>query len=426
KHLMFNDPDPHVRQESVTGLAPFPSKKNIHDLIKFLVNEKNKMVALRGEAVLLAIPAQRLIKAFKRVLKTKDEEIKNRVLLLYSSFQKKSDVYLYYLIRELKKAKNDKARLPIIESLGLLENQKALTVLNENLHASPLIAYASMSSIVRIWKFSRDFPIIDYLESKSLVDINKQIALKHFIKISKESDYTKQVIETLTKFLRHTNLNLRYLAVQALSILKDKSILEPFMMSIFSKLDDSTQEILKKTVVNIISDDTASLTSLLEEYKHNPTAMNEILSMVEKSTRIRAKFLSLWPQLTDSPLDLLNSPYSGSLMRIVLSLIMEQKITLSQLLHTLQSDEKKIKLLSLFSRQIKNHPTLKTEIPPHIITKWLDDAPPESSKDMIGLLGHSNSEKAIPLLVSIALDRRYEHVHAAAVNSLGNLVGGAV
>jgi len=421
---MYNDTDPLVRQQAVSGLANFPSKNTIQELVRFLVFEKSKMVSLKTEAVLLSIPAHKLVKGLKKALKSEDITTRNKVMLLYSNFQKSSPAYFQWLKTQLKKAKSDKDKLPMIESLGLLENQKALPLLDAGLNESPLIAYASMSAIIKIWGTNKNFPVFKYISNTKISATITQIALKHFTKICTPEMFDDNTTHCLIAYLKSPDLNTRYFATQALAILKDNSLVAHFLETLLSETDKTNYNLLKNSVIKIISDAPETIIPLIKNHLNDTKIITEILALIRDCHLSAEKILNIWPALVSPPIDLLQSNHVNEVLEITLPKLYNAQLTINDLVEKLKTDEEKIKILSLFAVFLEKYPTLKSTLPVSQIQTWLSNTQTESQTKLIQLLKHSASTQPINLLVKLICKTKSSPIREQAAQSLNQIMGG--
>lgn len=249
-----DDQDSNVRQEALLGLALFPRQKVVEHLLRLLVSDHDRMVVLKGEAVLLSISQKKLIRALKKVLHDHNFAVRSKAVLMLSEFHPNLSIKYYeFLMREIKKAKSTKEKMPFLQSLGIVGYAEAAPYLREMIHSSDkVLSYTAMVSLLKIYAKMGSFPILDLLKDESLSNLLRQMVMKIFVKQAHRNQYTDELMIFLLDYLKSQHINLRYLAARVLIASEDERFLEPLFAMILAETDGSIRLLLKEYVLQAV------------------------------------------------------------------------------------------------------------------------------------------------------------------------------
>lgn len=426
KYLMAissGDPDPRVRQESLLGLADFPSAQAIRQLLFVVVNDSNRMVVLKGESVLLAMPVKKLIAGLKRLLNVSDKRIVNKAMLLFAEFQKNSTSYYRYLIKGLRRAASDKEKLPYVEALGIMGRFEAVSELESLLSGSPLLSYAALIAILRIWGRREDFETLKYLTYPGFSSVMKQMVLKHFLKADNLKMYRRDLTDHFIELLSNSNLNLRYLAAQALSKVPENFIVDPLLQMMLRETDLSSIKLLRENIANILRAKPDLFPEIFERYRHNEAAVHLIFGYLREVSLSRSESLRLFTQLFTDANRFLVTEHGDEFAELICQFLTHHKLTPEDLLEALRPFDLRHTVLDTVMKILKSLQGIKLTLSvPKFMTelKARDDF---SKKPLIELLAFSDSSEAIPALVSVTCDDAFLEFHQTASRGLGKVMG---
>lgn len=415
------DPEPLVRQEAVLGLSLYPSKYSISKLIDIYLKEKDRLVQLKAEAVLLAVPLRILKPCFNKFLRKKDSHIRQKIIPLYAYFRQGSKQYAQYLAKQLSQTQKETEKLAIIEAIGIISHKNSTAVLEKNLYNSVLVAYAAMSSLIRINHSEKSFPLLKYLQDSKIPELCQQIALKHYLKIASPQHKPSGIINALIKLLNHPTLNMRYLASQALVKFDEPSAFAPFARSLLNEKDPTASKLLETSLIQFIEKYQEKLLPSMSELINDHKALLQVLALFKKCRLSGKEFLSLWPKLAETPLDLLksNADEQEALVNIAFPLIKNQIILYNDLVQSLASQDSKNKLIRLLHRKLKKEKDF--HFPIHFIPPKDWGIEEELLSDRILILGYSNNNLQIKQLVRIICHTKHESNRKAAQIALNHI-----
>lgn len=421
--LSLHDPSPLVRQECLSACLTYPSFKVMRHIISVLTHEKDRVVTLKGESVLLSMPKKVLVKSLKRLLKSRDAAIRHRTMHLYAEHQEGSDEYLSYLKRQFESAGNPKEKIPIIESLGLLENKKAITFLEKHIFANPLLTYTGLMAIAKLWEKSQDFPIIKYLTHPQISDLFKQIPLKHLLKLNVPKFCTPELVTILIKLLDSKNLNVRYLSAQALVQMKEERILVPFFNTIINETDHTARNLLKENIIEFFHRNPLLFVKLFQEYKEQSEAITLLFSLFKESKLSKDNILLLTKTLIEPPLNMLDQVYHTLLIETLFHYLTDKTISLENLITMGVSEELTALLFErLYQQKYRGNPHLKLKLPIPQLLLLIKNEGLDQRKSLVELMGKSDSNQTIPHLIDFLTDNSLASLHPSAAASLKQLI----
>lgn len=416
-HYSKEDPDPMVRQEALLGLAQFPTKSVIRHLISILVHDQNRLVVLKGEAVLLTMPVSRLIRALRSILKDPDQKVYDKAVLLFAEFQKESSRFFRYLVKSLKNCKSDKEMLPFIEAIGIMKQKKGISILEKYLNRSPLLTYAALSAILKIWGKSEEFPVLDYLQRDNLNVLNKQIVIKHFIKIDSVQMYTQEVVDEFVRILRHENLNLRYLAAQALAKVPRDNIVEPLIQMMMREIDPASLKLLRENIGLILQNHPGIFPKMFHKFQNEAQVMEIFFTYMKDIPLSREQILKLLSDFFLNSHAYLMSNYQEKFIDVIFYYLLTKKINFTDLFPVLESFDQKNSILHLILHKMKRRQGFRADLPVPMILEWMQ-TDVFSKELLIELLGYSDSLDVIPALVSLVSreDKAYHPFISKSLN----------
>jgi len=395
KKVSLEDEDPHVRQEALVELSVLPAQEVIVHLLQILATEKNRMVTLKCESVLLSMPTDRLIEGLEKILhegRWGHDIIKNRALLLFAEFQKDSESYFYYLVEGLNQVPDVKSKLPFIEALGILENQRAIPILEKYLNGPSILAYATIQSILKIIRVYPQYPLHSYLEDPALPSLLKQMILKHIVRMEGTIPGTARLIDCLLGFLKDKTINIRYLAVQALLRTDFPFPLEKLVESIFQETDASTLKSLHEGLQRQVSKTPDTWLNLLRHFQKNQGIISYLFSMMPSHISFEEGEKYFFRSLLDSSQDLIPQEFKPVVVDFFCGLLIKKRISWKNLLECFEHHPQK----SVWSEAIQS--------------------------SLLELLGEAGQGSGIPFLVRILLNSHAVSFHSVARKSLHHIL----
>ncbi|EKD41637.1 MAG: hypothetical protein ACD_73C00609G0002 [uncultured bacterium] len=277
KKMSLEDESPLVRQEAVTALESYFNPGLVKHLLKIMVHDKDRYVMLRAESVLMEKPFHQLTQGLKKVLKSKDEKAAFKAILLYAASHRDSPEVLRYLLSEYKKAASDQIRVVYIQAIGFLEQSESIPFLQERLADGILISYAAAVSLTKIWRQLGGDYIYSILSEKNLQPLVIQIILKQLTK--RDCAPAPDMIAFLAGWLRHDNLNVRYLAGQIVGKSRNIEAFRQIVVAMLAEVDPSNKSSLEKL--------------FLDYLLINPSFLENVLPLFEEKTNDSPYYLSL-------------------------------------------------------------------------------------------------------------------------------------
>ncbi|MBI2066561.1 MAG: HEAT repeat domain-containing protein [Deltaproteobacteria bacterium] len=422
-HFSAEDPDPLVRQEALLGLRHFNSRNVVGHLLAVLVREKERLVKLQCEGVLLGMPEKELVRSLRRLLGKQDEKLRAKALLLLAEFQPDSEE-LYRLVTErLQRSPHDRGKLPFIEALGLFNLAKVIPHLEKELKGSGPLAYAAMTSLVRLWDKGIKVDLLRYLSDLQISPLLKQIILRSFVRKGASFLASQDLLKILTQFLKDENINIRYLAAQGLMTLDPAKAFDPVLEAFLKETDQTSLKFMKEGIFQTLWRDPRQLVDAIARYRTHPEVIALFFSALKERPVSGDQFLSLLKSLALPPVGLFSSEYrhlGNDLIRFYLS---HKKITLTSLLECLSDLSERWEILSSLTAFLEKEPDLRVALSADLVRQWLSDPEEDHQRTIVSLLGFSEGYEATQPLVEIVCDDQRSFLHEEAVRSLHRLIG---
>jgi hypothetical protein len=381
------------------------------------------MVVLKGEAVLFTMPTAKLVSGLKKVLKIEDNKIKNKVLLIFSEFQKTSESFFDYLAISLKKAKNDKELLPYIECLGRIQHKKSIPILESQLDGSPIISYSALVSLLRAWGQNEKFPVMRYLEHEKLNDVTKQMALKHYVKIISSENISEVMVNKFLDLLKSTNLNLRYIASQALVKVQEDSVAEPFFSALVKETDDTAKKLLHKNLAVFFETKPILFVSIFESHINDAAAIEELFNVIKDTELDKHKTLEILLGLILDPANILQTNYKEMYIDLFISFLNKQWLTLDEFLEIIGTMPQRRDFIILFAKGLGNLTDTETSLHSEKIELWLKEGITMQTEALMKLMTFTEKKRAIQTLVSVICDDTLSSQHGFAAQALNDVLG---
>ncbi|MDO8527781.1 MAG: HEAT repeat domain-containing protein [Deltaproteobacteria bacterium] len=421
--ISMEDPDPLVRQESLHEMGLFPTTQVIGHLLQILVYAKERILVLKAEGILLSMPQSLLLHGLKKVLKHEDQTLKNKAMLIFAEFEKNSKDYFDFIVGGFEKATDDKQRLPYIEALGALEDPRAVSILEKYLHASYLIAYATMNALVKIGSAGRKgISVVKYLEDEKLNPLLKQMVLKYLTKRGNPEMFTDNLVRHLISCLKSDNTNIRYLSAQSLVLSGRENILDPLFEMVLRETDPTSVKFLEESILKLLSKTPSLFITLIRQYDKNRRAVVLLFELMKRGNLSGGQVLSLLPSIFGAPLFLLRSSYKAVCVDFLFFIIFHRRLTLESVLEKLEGVPEKEYLLPLLVQKYKEHPSFAVLLSATTIEKWLQTESRLQKEAMIDLMGQSRGRSPIPFLVTLMCSEKFAAYHERAAGALHQIL----
>jgi len=422
--LSVNDPDPLVRQESLLEMAFFPSPTVINHILHLITKEKDRIVLLKGEGVLLSFPEPELLHGLKKSLNSKNQAVKDKSVVLMAEFQHGSDTYFNFLIRDLHQTKTEKEKLPIIEALGVLGNKKAIPILEQFLTANALVSYVAMNALIRVWKNDPTRPVITYLQNNQLSVLAKQMILQNLLRSGIKGMSAKELADVLMPYLKHSNLNLRYLSAQIILKLDRDDAFESLLEVLKEEKDPTTFNLLKENLIRLFSEKPAFLLTLITKYYQHSETLKMILEMIKEVDWFGEKVILIITTLLAKPIDLMFSTEREHFVDFITNLIVHHKISFESLLQAIHPFPEKEKLLGDLALRFRQE-NFVVAIPIPLLATWLPESHDKQGEAIIELMGISQKREAINPLIALICDPAMTSLKKKAISTLNYLITGS-
>ncbi|MBI2083806.1 MAG: HEAT repeat domain-containing protein [Deltaproteobacteria bacterium] len=421
--VSLEDPDAYVRREGLLGLCSFQTVETIHHLLTVLVTEKERIVRLQCEGVLLSMPPELLTSGLQKILKLKNDPVREKAILLFASLHQKSSFFFDFLVQELKRQKEDKKKILLLQAFGELADERGLPVLSSYLTGSPPIAYAAFSALIQIWKRQGNPDVTPYLQNPQFSPLLKQMVLRFIVRQAKSIRNQEALIPILTTFLDHANTNIRYLSTQILVQIAAKSTYGALLKTFLKEADPTAQKFLADHLVLLGWTDPDLLASSLAPYKDQPEIISLFLSLLKKEYASRDQFLKLFQALLEPPLTLHETVLRDDIAKFLLHHLQEDPTLLPLALEEIDKIPGSLPLLRSFIELLGFQPkSCRILLPFSLLKNWFETADEEKQNLIIDLMGLSSERSPIPFLVSLVANPSLSRLHSRVSKNLNKLI----
>lgn len=411
-NIITSDPDPQVRQEAVLSMNNYPSRNTIIRLIRCQSKEKNRVVQLKIQAVLLAMPHNLLLRILRSEIKTTDIEYRTILMKLYVYFESDKQYCYSHLSKIYSSAASDKERLHIIETVGLLKYQESLTWLNSLLNKQALLSYTAMTAIIKVWgNHNPDFPIMSYLKSENLNETTKQVALKHFVKVARDETLTKDIINHLVELLNHSQFNIRYLAAQGLAKSNDQTIFIPFVLNLLKEEDPTAKKLTRSSLIQYVRNHPSEIVPLLNKISGLKQAEETVFELIVDSHLPSHKIIELWPYFFTTFSKEKLQCHIDSICRIPIAAILAtQGLILEDLLRAIPELELQDLVLTTVYKLLESRNTKNLHAPIQLFEARIQNNI-AISEHVLKILSYSQNHAPVALLTRLLCLEQYNHLH---------------
>lgn len=422
--LAQKDPDPAVRQEALLGLADFPMLRVIVQILEILVAEKNKMVLLKAESVLIGMPPAEVVRGLQHVWRHGSKEVHMKAMFYLAYFQEESDEFFRQLAAGLKRAKEDKLKVVYLETLGILGNPKAVDILHPFVKGPPFLAYTAVGALVRLSHHGKVWRLVPYLRDPSLSDILKQTLLKDLVRRGKWIDFTDELVDCLTEFLKSDKINMRYLSAHALILAGRESSIRPLLEMLLREKDPTTLKFLKESILSYLTQNPQTYLLLLEKFQNQPEALSLLLSLMNGILIDRQTVVYLIDSLLSSCLRLQEGIHAEPFGDLLASWIRRNHVPLEWILERIVGDPKKEEMFPFLIRYFVRAPA--PDLVPSVgkLKGWFENGSAALRGTLLELVCYSKDPQAARLPTVVLCHEALKLHHPKAMKALQTLIWG--
>ncbi len=415
------DPDPLVRQEALIGLSTFPPRKIILPILSLMATEKSRMVLLKGEGLLLGINIQDLESELSKALQSKNTKIRERAQLLMSELGRNSESFCKKLLEKAMRIKSPKERLTLIEALGNTQSHNAIAWLETLLNTDPLTSYAAISALLKIWGENPQQPILKYLQHQKSA-ITRQNVLKHLVKKNIPLKSNTDLEKYLMGLLEDANLNIRYLATQALLKINSSMLLHPLMKTLLNESDPTTFQLLRQSILSLLAKNPQLIGPMLKLYYQDSKALHTLINLMSEIDLEGSHSLELLIILLSPPFMLDNSPLLQEAVRFILIQYLQDKIRLEDVVESVSTIPQRDLIFDCLYTQLENQSSsMRPIFSKSKIETWLHNDC-LLSPSLLRLLALSQDEKLIAVLVQFTSQKPLAPYKAELIHTLNRMI----
>jgi HEAT repeat protein len=419
--LSLNDADPMIRQEALLALGAFPTSSVMTHLLTVLVKETVVMVSLKAEAVLLRMPYDALFRGLKKNLNHKNNAVASKALSLLADLKIHKSYTFSYIRKALGQSKDDKRKIHLIESLGRLGVTDAIPILEAFITQSPILGYTAMLALVRLYPTSTAEPLVKTMINPKINIVIKQIIMKHLIRHGSKMRFPQTLVQSLLSYLKDPNLQMRYLACEALQYTSDPSILEHLFETLLKETDATIIKRITTTLVAIFRNNPANIPGLFELNLHNQAAVAHLVDILRSYCETHEQTTRLLRELLSGNLRLLDTAHRAHMLDLIWFLLNKHLITLNELLALMDRQETIEGLLRFLITQLHASKHISLELPFGQLNQLMSQDNPELQQLVIELSAYANSLEAIPLIVKSLNKPGLDYLQKPGVEAIRHL-----
>lgn len=419
------DPDSNVRQEALLGLAAFPISRVVQHLLKLLVSDEDRMVILKGEAVLLSIPQKKLIRGLKKVLKDREFAVKSKAVVMFSELHPAlSQGYHVFLMKEIRAARSTREKIPFIQSLGIAGFAEAIPYLQEQTHSpDQVLSYTAMVALLKIYSRSISFPILEILRDELLSDLLKQMAMKYFIKVADRSQLTRELMVFLLDYLGSPCINLRYLAVRVLIASEDDRFLEPLFGMIIAETDPSIKQLLREYMIQAIAKNSLLFLKISKLFCLHRQPMTTLFAFFDEAFLQRESVRQFVKNCFDPAYAELLSLFPHEFAHIFQKLLKHHDVTLVQLMDLMDTVPQNSILLEELQRLLETGTQLNPVVTRGDWHRWVYESKELDRVSLVRLMRLVPNHDTLGMLMGILADPAQSTLHETARLALRQRIG---
>lgn len=418
KDMSLHDVDAFVRQECIEGLKSFYAVSVILHLLKLITHDKDRRVTLKCESILLGMPLELLAKAFAKSQRDKDEKLRSKALLIFSSYQQQSENFCKLVLRQLGLAADDKTRLSLIETLGNIRAVTALGILESYLGKTFILAYAAMGAILKIWVQNPTPTLQKYLVDPKLPALLKQMVLKRLLYKKAQSVLDVPMVHILIGLLKDHNLNIRYLASQVLVFSRSEMAFDPLFDLLVREQDPASLQFLQASFLQEISQNFDTFLRRTIAWQYDFIRLSRALGLVEKVALSEEQYIRLFTNL----LALEGKDYDDLCLSTMTDILGRVPLLLGPFLNIIRSCPAPARRFCCLVVFLKIKKIREITIGLEDLSPWFVNATVEVQGAVFDLAGLSRTRRLIPFIVAEACHGHGQDLRAKATAALNSIL----
>jgi len=282
----FVETDVSVRNEIIEALQHYRDFKILVNLLFMSANGETNNVKILADSALNRFPEYLVYKMVKKYRKNKDDKIRLIVMHKASMVLSKKNAFKW-LVDTLKHDISEQVRVAAAESLRHYEGRAAVSYLEHSFlfDKSTVVRYTSLLSLTHLWK-EQDIPTIcSILEFPLEKYAHIQVCILRFLEkkvLRNEWDFPEKLYNMIMFLLYSDNLEIRYLAMQIVRIVKDKKAFIPIIdIYLETKIREEKEQALN-TIQEIVYSDPEFYLAFLLQAKDHEKLFASLLEIFEK------------------------------------------------------------------------------------------------------------------------------------------------
>jgi HEAT repeat protein len=406
--VLRDQPDARVRCEAARALRHATKRAVVAPLLTACAEDPDQNVRLVSGWALELVPERVKLPVLLDSIRSGKEHMRALICarLARTTSYKSHTVLLDILLHD----ESPHVRAVAAEALGERGDRRALPALESTLDSHPLVAYSAVVALVRLWDPRDTETLIRVLEDKTVRSpVLQQVVLRRLNDLPLGDDLKHEAFKLMVSKLSHENVNIRYLAVDALGTMGIDALL-PLLRAACHDRDENVRNLAVDSVNKILSGDPRIVFDIAFGSKQR--LAKDILNML---SRIQIENIHVG-EVVIRALDMVSSAgehhYGKDLSRFLKSAMRQDPEAVIEALERIQSRNSQLSLL----RFIDKYCCEEGYRPAHVrsLLRLSEDSDSLLAAWAMTVLGHTEKPGVLSRLVSKAVRSRDEGVRSAA------------
>ncbi len=283
KHY-FNEQDPSVRNEIIEGLSRYKDFKIMNILLNTAAFSEDYNARILADSAIDRFSEDMIYKLIKKYKYHKNDKIRTIVTLKAGNLR--DSKVLKWLSDTLENDISVHVRACAAESIGSMNIKKAIPYLEHAflMDKSPVVSYTALLSLTRIWDINDLNKIFTILEFPEETHSQAQIVALRFLQkrlLRENWDIPLELRDRILFRVYSQNMEIRYLSIDILRILKEKRALIPLIELYIRTKNKDEKNIAIKAINDIIYDDPIYFLGFIINIRKKKNLFCKLLKILE-------------------------------------------------------------------------------------------------------------------------------------------------
>lgn len=423
KQALSADEPLESRQRAISAVASFPHPDWVEPLVRLMTSSGSSALRLRSEIALKRFPAAMLKRGLLPLLKHPESSVRQQAMLIMANALGADPAVREKLFELWSGASDEQAKLSMMEVLGELGGE-AVPKLLEALESSPLLAYASVGTLNRLWSAATAPRILAILKNPKVPDYVKQALLSALIKRPPDESIRAELRLWLIAALSDEVINIRYLSAQVLAWYPIEAKLEPLLDLLAHETAPETVEVVLRQLLKGLGLDPRPLLLAYRAHPKRETLTDHLVAVLTAQSWDEAFVFEVFHQLSLAPASVL-ADRPEAFFKVCLHMMEIGRVELEKIWLFLFSEELRLLFLGLLKRALEDPERHFPELPLEFLALHLAHASEGARSLFYELVALDARSEGVALLAAALLKETDAATLRAGRESLRRLVAGA-